>query len=370
MRDLEKLHREAMEAAEEASVERIKGEPSRAEKLLKQALAKEKEAAGMLATETSMEPTRSVLYRSAASLALECGDARDAEKLISMALSGNPPDEIATELRDLLEQVHLQRHLELRGIVLAPGEFQFSITGDAVGYGIARSEVFLGRIQDIEKLVYRTAERKADRAFRDKGRREFKIAKDVEVFLTVPRAASLAVSFRLGQEPALPGFGRGEIVIQEMLDCMELLNASKIEELRSRIPDPSYYRNFYGLVRRIAPDGQAVRSVGFTATQEGKERRLLLNVPQAELPVISEDLEPEEKGKKLEVEGTLKFADATKEDANEIRLIDDQGKKHYVQVPTGMMDDIVRPLWDYRVLVSGIKVGKKITLKDIRRIED
>lgn len=370
MKDLERLHREAMEVAEEASLERIKGDPSRAVQLMKQALAKEKVAAGTLANDTSMEPTRSVLYRSAASLALECGDARDAEKLISMALSGNPPDEIAVELRDLLEQVHLQRHLEQRGIELAPGEFQFSITGDAVGYGIARSEVFLGRIQDIEKLIYRTAERKSDRVFREKGRRDLRIAKDVEVFLTVPRAASLAVSFRLGQEPALPGFGRGDIVIKEMLDCMELLNASKTEELRSRIPDPSYYRSFYGLVRRIAPDGRAVRSVGFTAVQEGQERRLLLNVPQAELPAIPEDLEAKEKGEKIKVEGILKFADATKEDANEIKLVDDTGKKHHVQVPAGMMDDIVRPLWDYRVLVSGVRCGKKITLKDIRKMED
>ena len=49
---------------------------------------------------------RSVLHRSAASLALECGALREAERLIAAALSGDPPDEIAEELRDLLEQVY------------------------------------------------------------------------------------------------------------------------------------------------------------------------------------------------------------------------------------------------------------------------
>jgi tetratricopeptide (TPR) repeat protein len=368
MIDSERIHKEAMELAEEASLERIKGNLTRALELIKQALAKEKDAAEKIASDISMEPTRSVLHRSAASLALECGDIREAEKLISIALSGNPPDEIAGELRDLLEQVNLQRHLELRGIVLAPYEFQFSITGDAVGYGIARSEVFIGRIQDLEKLIYRTAERQSGRPFREKGRREIRIARDVEVFLSVPRAASFAVSFMLGQEATLPGLGHAEIVIKELLDCLELVNASKVKELRSLIPDPSYYRNFYALARRIAPDGQAVRSVGFTAIQDGKERRLLLSVPQAKLQAIPLDLE--EKGKKTEVEGTLKFADAMKEEKNEIRLIDRQGNKHYLHVPPGMMDDIVRPLWDCKVFVSGIKRGKWILLKDIRKVED
>jgi hypothetical protein len=34
---------------------------------------------------------------------------REAERLIAVALSGDPPDEIAEELRDLLEQVYFDR---------------------------------------------------------------------------------------------------------------------------------------------------------------------------------------------------------------------------------------------------------------------
>jgi len=53
-----------------------------------------------------LEPTRSVLHRSAATLALECGALCDPERLIAVALSGDPPAEIAEELRDLLEPVY------------------------------------------------------------------------------------------------------------------------------------------------------------------------------------------------------------------------------------------------------------------------
>jgi hypothetical protein len=46
-----------------------------------------------------------VLFRSAATLALECGEFREAEHLIAMALIGEPPAEIAEERRELFAKV-------------------------------------------------------------------------------------------------------------------------------------------------------------------------------------------------------------------------------------------------------------------------
>jgi hypothetical protein len=43
-------------------------------------------------------------------LAIACAELREAERLIGRALSGNPPDDIANELRDLLlEEIYSQR---------------------------------------------------------------------------------------------------------------------------------------------------------------------------------------------------------------------------------------------------------------------
>jgi hypothetical protein len=43
-------------------------------------------------------------------LAVECSQLREAERLIGRALSGNPPDDIANELRDLLlEEIYSHR---------------------------------------------------------------------------------------------------------------------------------------------------------------------------------------------------------------------------------------------------------------------
>ena len=109
-----RLHREAMDFADEASAERRSDHPDRALELTRRAFELESAAAHGTEDRPELEPTRSVLHRSAASLALECGELREAERLIARALAGNPPDEIAEELRDLLEDVYFQRHLSLR----------------------------------------------------------------------------------------------------------------------------------------------------------------------------------------------------------------------------------------------------------------
>src|SRR6266487_2589346 len=165
--EVTELHREAMNLADRALVARLSGDTEGASVLLREAYRHEREAAERVSSQQELEPTRSVLHRSAASLALECNELREAERLIGIALSGNPPEEIADELRDLLEQVYFHRHLGTRGVVLQPDEFQMSLTGGLVGFGITESNEFIRRVKDLETLIYRTAERKLGRPYRE-----------------------------------------------------------------------------------------------------------------------------------------------------------------------------------------------------------
>lgn len=372
MSHVQALHREAMELAEDAALEQAAGNTDRARELYAAAFEKERQAAEQLDASIHLEPTRSVLFRSAASLALDCSDHRAAEKLIARGLAGDPPPEIAGELRDLLEQVNFQRHLEVRGVVLEAGEFQMSITGNAVGLGLADSEVFISRVQDLEKLLYRTAERQTNRPFRDRGRRDKALAKEVGVYISAPRAASFAVTFRIGyaKQMRLPGMDLAGSVIAELLDCIEVLGSGVPEEMERRIPNPAYRRNFLALARRIAPDGDAVRAVGFTAAIGATERRVLLTRTPTELPTPELLEEGAETGRRVEIQGTLKFADSTKPDRDEIRIVDPDGRKHRIIVPEGMMDDIVRPLWDFEVTVVGILQRDLIFLMDISKTKE
>src|SRR5439155_17467735 len=95
------LHRRAMELADEASAALREGNRDAFTRFTQTAYESEASAARLLEDSVELEPTRSVLYRSAASFALELGEQRQAEQLISTALAGDPPEEIADELRDL-----------------------------------------------------------------------------------------------------------------------------------------------------------------------------------------------------------------------------------------------------------------------------
>jgi hypothetical protein len=116
MNQIQDLHRQAMDLAELAFTAKLRGDLERADLLFRQAFEKESSAAMLVASDLSAEPTRSVLHRSAASLAVDCGETQAADRLIATALSGNPPQEIADELKDLFIRINLRRYFERRGI--------------------------------------------------------------------------------------------------------------------------------------------------------------------------------------------------------------------------------------------------------------
>jgi hypothetical protein len=105
MKSAGEYHDLSMERADRALAARRQGNSAQAATWFREALTFEQQAAELVAPDLALEPTRSVLHRSAAALAIECGELREAERLIARALTGNPPDEIADELRELWQRV-------------------------------------------------------------------------------------------------------------------------------------------------------------------------------------------------------------------------------------------------------------------------
>lgn len=101
-------HDRAMDLAFLADRSKAAGNQTEARRLYKQALEKELEALSALKSPTPV--TAAVIHRSAAWLAVECGEIRRAEQLASAGLAGDPPSEIADELRHVWEEANLKRH--------------------------------------------------------------------------------------------------------------------------------------------------------------------------------------------------------------------------------------------------------------------
>ena len=314
-----------------------------------------------------------VLHRSAGTLALDCRDFRRAEKIVATALAQEPHPAIAEELRDLWEQIHFQRHLDLKGITLQEDEIQMSLSGREVGNGFVNVEEIYERIISASKLIYRTVERKQSRPFRERGSVPRAIRENYQTLVSVPRSGSFAVTlrFRKPHQLSLPEIFKTAAIIDEFMDLLVLINRSHIIKIQQRIPDPVYLRNFFGLARKIAPDGERISQVGFTAIRGGEQRSVGLTMPAAELPslppeMLSPQAEPQQTtSEPVEIRGILRHADAMREDGNVIQVIDGN-KRHTVQVPQGMMNDIVRPMWNSHVIIQGVRTGEHIILEDIR----
>jgi hypothetical protein len=99
------LHNEAMEKTFLAQEAKLRNDFLEYLNLSREAFNLEREASMMLKDNTDSEPTRSVLFRSAATLALNCGEYDEAVRLISFALIGRPHHEIREELLDVLSSV-------------------------------------------------------------------------------------------------------------------------------------------------------------------------------------------------------------------------------------------------------------------------
>jgi hypothetical protein len=303
---------------------------------------------------------------------MRCGELRESEKLIARALIGNPHHEIAEELRGLFEQVQFARHLELKGVTLSPMEFQMSLAGNVISEGMAKADVFTTRAKLTENLFYRTYERMKDLGFRSRGGPRPQVRDECSFYVSVPREGSFAVTFRIGQ-PATAAQGRlidgPAQILSEAIDCIELYVNAEFEALQERIPDSDYLRNFTSLARLICPDGRRISFVGLTIWVAGERvRTLQLTSRPRPLPRKKEEDTPEEQ---VTVVGELRFADSRRRaDGQEIVLEDDTGQEFRIAVPPGMMSDIVKPLWEERVSVSGLKRQGVIYLEFITPASD
>lgn len=105
------LHDKAMSLYEASLLARRSGDEPRMMALLTEALHAERAAADSAAGDLSFEPTRSVLHRSAASLALQLGEFSTATRYAQVGLKGNGPDEIREELTVLLDQIMMAEAL-------------------------------------------------------------------------------------------------------------------------------------------------------------------------------------------------------------------------------------------------------------------
>jgi hypothetical protein len=253
MSEIEQLHEQAVDIAEEAFAAQRKGDAESAKNLFLQALELEVQAASIYPATSESEPTRSILYRSAAALAYHAKEYDRAEQLIACGLSGYPPIEIKEELRALQDDVNFRHHVAIKDAELPDNQMQIMLWGDATGHGVIPVDLLLKQVDQIKTLFYRTVERLLKFQYRTSGPPPKSLTDRYSLYLNAFSPGSFGVSFSIGEPaqqlefafetPSIPP----KNIIDEVITCFDLLQEGKLDILKNRIPDNNYYQNFIGM---------------------------------------------------------------------------------------------------------------------------
>lgn len=107
MNSVRSYHDDAIRAAQMAMVALQQGKQEEHQKLIQRAMQLETSAADLVPDEKSAEPTRSILYRSAASFAYQAGEYEEAERLVFKGLAGYPPASIKQQLLEVQQMIQV-----------------------------------------------------------------------------------------------------------------------------------------------------------------------------------------------------------------------------------------------------------------------
>jgi len=370
-----KHHDAAMDLAADALAAQRRGDAAEQQRLFLAALAESERAAEAVFPLAGLEPTRSVVLHSAAMLALDCREFDSAERFAAMALAGNPPGKLRDEFHDIFARASFRRHLLAKGTTLADDRVRLSMAGSAVAPGIVERYSFERRVEAFSKLLFRTAARKRNVAYKTQGRHTESDHSHCDLYYEVAEAASFAVVFRvghpLGARDLFEGTGQ---VLEEVAECLELFEKQDEAGLRSRIVSPEYYTNFVGLAKELQPDGEQVQLVGLTIMAEGKVREVPLQRPRPKIvkvappPPVYPDEDEKPKPKKhrpATVSGFLEAADSRRERGRGfITLTNEQEGDWKIRVPEGLTD-IVRMHYDKYVTVELEPKGRGLVLRGL-----
>jgi hypothetical protein len=358
MTTAQELHRQAMFLAQDAIVERETGLQSKARELTKRAAEIEVEAARMLPRERRAEPTRSMLFRSAASLAFQLGDYTWAKQLVGEGLSGYPTPMVEDQLMGVLEQIRFQEMLSARDLQIDDRTLALHIRGPVVDFGRISYPEFKTRMDALGQMVSRTGLRQQGEEYRRSGQPR-KAFNQIIPMITAFTPGSFIVDVQLAYRKNML-FDDIDRVAEEVVKGVEFVQSANVPELERMIPDKAYYRSFVQAAKQLAPDGVDISSVSLSYASD----LVVLSKTRDELSTMIVP-EPQEELSESTIElwsGVLNIADGPRQQVS-IQL--DSGKRRHMEVTEGL-DDVVLSYWNQPVVATVRVTGSRNLLEDIK----
>ena len=355
----------------EAAMASGTGDHTRAEDLYRRAAFEE--AAALDALAGDRHRTRGITAISAVALWYKGHGYSAAEQLAHRCLAdGQLPSFAETQLRDLLHMIWSASAADKSGVRFVPGDVLVSVKGGQVIYGGGPLDLIVRKVEGIQAVLFRTLEMMLERPFRRRGGPPADIQSMFRPWLFQAPAGSYQFAVRM-QEPEQKELWEADRpkVEQVTATFFRILRAATTDpeaELATVVPDTYYRGAFLHLSRNLAPTGRAferleVRDAGLPAeplVSFASDTRQQLN---AALRKLRPPTAPTDADVPITVRGTLRAVHldedwleiATTDPIEHIR-IDDAGD---------VLDDVVGPMVNHKVIVSAMRRGNENSYRDI-----
>ena len=340
--------------------------------------AAEEEARAFEALEVSKTRTRGITAVSAVALCYKAQTYQTAEQWAYRYLASRDlPGFAVNQLRGLLQMAWTANSAREAGVSFVPGDVLVSVKGGQVIHGGAPLDLIIRKVEGIQAVLFRTVEMLLNRPFRKRGGPDPHLQSMFTPWLFQAPAGSYQFAVRM-QEPAQQElFAQERPTVDRVTQTFfRVLRASAVApelDLPNVVPDADYRGAFLNLARNLAPVGRTFGTLEVrdpsspeeTLVRFAPETRKELNGALRKLRPIEAKNKDEEA---FQVEGVLRAVHLDN-DWLEVTTPDDPPQHVRIDEAGDILDDVIGPMVNRRVLVTAVKRGAKNVYRDIEPVE-
>jgi hypothetical protein len=358
--------------AVDAELARRSGQIVLAESLYRKSAIEE--VAALEALESDKARTRGITAVSAVALWYKGREFSYAERLAHRCLGVELPAFAEIQLRDLLSAIWTAKAAEKNGIRFIPGDVLVSVRGGQVIQGGAPLDLIVRKVEGIQSVLFRTVEMLLSRPFRRRGGPPADIQSMFRPWLFQAPVGSYQFAVRVQEPDQRPLWSTDRPQIENVTSTFfRVLQATAKEPedaLPAVVPDAEYRSAFVSLARNLAPTGKTFeRLVIADASMPTQPHVTFASEARQDLNAILKKLKTSHNDDTFEVVTIRGILRGLHLDRDWLEVMTDEPFEHgeHVRIREAgeVLDDVVGPMVNRRVLVSAERRGAAYTFRDI-----
>lgn len=367
-----KHHSESERLAAEAEALLRRGEIDEAVEVYRRAAAAE--ALALSALDPEKRKTFGITAVSAAALWYKARDYAEAERVACAHLiTANLSHFAKAQLQTLIQLIWASAEAAKSGVSFAPGDVLVAVKGGIVVHGGAPLDLIIQKVEGIQSTLYRTVEMLLSMPLRRRGAPPADIQSLFRPWLFQAPAGSYQFAVRFEQPPQTELFptaaASGPQVTSTFLSVLRATATNPERDLPDLVPDKGYREAFLKLSRNLAPTGKTFERLEIRdATAPARMAVSLASASRREINSALRQLRPPssepDEGAIAAITGVLR---AVHLDQDWIEVLAPGKPVEHVRIceVSEVLDDVIGPMVNHRVVVSVQKRRDKLLFRDI-----